>query len=286
MTTELAKNIIFVTGNVNGDYKELAQELSLSLSKSLYIAQPFPSFRNFMSTREAAIEKSLFFSQVLFYGSLPSRSNVIISIPDLNMRTILQFLILFESVRKNVFVVIDDRLFVTAYSRQKYLELKGKLPPESCVFASEFARDIKTPPVVFIGRILDKLAYNSKTINNATLKNFNGILAGVPDIFKDEIRKSVFGSDFGDIPFNRLAKNLLPEFDDAEEEEINEDLENFKIDSQKTIPDYFKPMETEKREEEEEETFSPINDEFISLLEVFPDDTTTSSIQTTTTETK
>lgn len=279
MTTELAKNIIFVTGNVNGDYKELAQELALSLPKSFYFTQPFSSFRNFMSTREAAIEKSLFYSQVLFYGSLPSRSNIIISIPDLNMHTIMQFLILFESIRKNVFVVIDDRLFVTAYSRQKYMELKGKLPPESCVFASEFARDIKTPPLVFIGRVLDKIARNSKSINNASLKNFNDILTAVPEIFKDEIRRSVFGSDFGDIPFNRFVKNLLPEFNEAEEEEINESLENFKIDSQKTIPEYFKPVETEKEE------ISPIDDEFISLLEVFPDDTNP-VIQTTTTETK
>ena len=93
------KNIIFVTGNAVGEYKAVAQELALNLYKSVYLDHPCSASYHFQTTKDLAAEKSYCFSQVLFYGSLPSRKNIVVSIPDLTMKAILQFLILFETLK-------------------------------------------------------------------------------------------------------------------------------------------------------------------------------------------
>lgn len=276
---EAIKNIIFVTGNAAGDYKELAQELSLQLYHSVFILQPFCSFHHFKSAREAAVEKSLFFSQALFYGSLPSRKSVVIAIPDLTMRTILQFILLFEKIKKNVFVVVDDRYFVTSLTKQKFQDFSNRLPSGCCVFVSDFiTHDDMTLPQV-VDKLSDKLAYNSRFTSDIILKGFNNILESIPAIFRDEIKKSVFGAEFGDIPFNQLVKNLLPEFNDAETEEIEEDLKKLKLSPNKTITEFFKPLPRESNNQPPSPIPPSLNiqepeeDEFISLMDVFSEDT-------------
>ena len=122
------KNLIFVTGNVVGEYKAIAQELALNLYKSVYLDSPCSAAYHYKTTKDLAAERSYFFSQVLFYGSLPSRKNIVVSIPDLTMKNILQFLILFENVKKNVFVVVDDHSFITTFGKEKYTDLVKRLP--------------------------------------------------------------------------------------------------------------------------------------------------------------
>ena len=89
-------------------------------------------------------------------------------------------------------------------------------------------------------------------------------MTAIPPLFREEIRKSVFGSDFGDVPFNMLVKNLLPEFNDCEKEEEKP--------AKKTIPDYFPAIKSD----EDIDTpptliYEEPEGEYISLLEVFPD---------------
>lgn len=277
--TEAIKNIIFVTGSAAGDYKELAQELTLHLYHSVFIIQPFCSFHHFKTPREAAVEKSLFFSQVLFYGSLPSRKSVVIAIPDLTMRTILQFLLLFEKIKKNVFVVVDDRYFVTSLTRQKFKDFTNRLPSGCSVFVSDFITHDSMTLSQVVDKLADKLVYNSRFTSDIILKGFNNILESIPGVFRDEIKKSVFGSEFGDIPFNQLVKNLLPEFNDAETEEIEEDIKKLKLSPKKTITEYFKPIPKEPNEQQPSPIAPSLNiqeseeDEFISLMDVFSEDT-------------
>lgn len=265
------KNIIFVTGNPHGNYKELAEEITRQLYKSVYLAQPNPSIRHYQSLKDLATENSLFFSQVLFYGSLPSRQHVVVGIPDLNMKTILQFMILFEKINKNVFVVVDDRCFVSAFSKDKYKMLFERLPKGCGIFFSPFGKNEMEPLCKSVERLIDKLAFNSYHTTAETLNCFNHIMDSIPELFREEIRKSVYGSDFGDIPFNRLVKNLLPDFDDAEIDDLSEELVQLKI-PRKTIPDYFTPIKKPK-----DSTTPPTLDiqesegEFISLFEEFPD---------------
>ena len=261
------KNIIFVTGNAVGEYKAVAQELALNLYKSVYLDHPCSASYHFQTTKDLAAEKSYFFSQVLFYGSLPSRKNIVVSIPDLTMKTILQFLILFEDIKKNVFVVVDDRSFITTFGKQKYLDLVKRLPAECAYLFTDFCRK-NSLFVDSIDRLVEKITYNSSTTTEAVHKDFNNIMSAIPPLFREEIRKSVFGKDFGDVPFNMLVKNLLPEF--------NEDVEKEEKPAKKTLPDYFPAIKDDKMEEEEEDSpprliFEEPEGDYISLLEVFPE---------------
>lgn len=261
------KNIIFVTGNVVGEYKAVAQELALNLYKSVYLDHPCSASYHFQTTKDLAAEKSYFFSQVLFYGSLPSRKNIVVSIPDLTMKVILQFLILFEDIKKNVFVVVDDRSFITTFGKQKYLDLVKRLPAECAYLFTDFCRK-NSLFVDSIDRLVEKITYNSSTTAEAVHKDFNNIMSAIPPLFREEIRKSVFGKDFGDVPFNMLVKNLLPEF--------NEDIEKEGKPAKKTLPDYFPAIKDDKMEEEEEDSpprliFEEPEGDYISLLEVFPE---------------
>ena len=261
------KNIIFVTGNAVGEYKAVAQELALNLYKSVYLDHPCSASYHFQTTKDLAAEKSYFFSQVLFYGSLPSRKNIVVSIPDLTMKVILQFLILFEDIKKNVFVVVDDRSFITTFGKQKYLDLVKRLPAECAYLFTDFCRK-NSLFVDSIDRLVEKITYNSSTTAEAVHKDFNNIMSAIPPLFREEIRKSVFGKDFGDVPFNMLVKNLLPEF--------NEDIEKEGKPAKKTLPDYFPAIKDDKMEEEEEDSpprliFEEPEGDYISLLEVFPE---------------
>lgn len=261
------KNIIFVTGNAVGEYKAVAQELALNLYKSVYLDHPCSASYHFQTTKDLAAEKSYFFSQVLFYGSLPSRKNIVVSIPDLTMKAILQFLILFEDIKKNVFVVVDDRSFLTTFGKQRYMDLVKRLPAECAYLFTDFCRK-NSLFVDSIDRLVEKITYNSSTTAEAVHKDFNNIMSAIPPLFREEIRKSVFGKDFGDVPFNMLVKNLLPEF--------NEDIEKEGKPAKKTLPDYFPAIKDDKMEEEEEDSpprliFEEPEGDYISLLEVFPE---------------
>ena len=262
------KNLIFVTGNVVGEYKAIAQELALNLYKSVYLDSPCSAAYHYKTTKDLAAERSYFFSQVLFYGSLPSRKNVVVSIPDLTMKNILQFLILFENVKKNVFVVVDDRSFITTFGKEKYMDLIKRLPMGCAYFFTDFCRK-KSVFADSIDRLIERIVFNSNTATEKVLNDFNNIMSAIPPLFREEIRKSVFGSDFGDVPFNMLVKNLLPEFNDCEKEEEEEEKEK---PPKKTIPDYFPAIKSD----EEIDTpptliYEEPEGEYISLLEVFPE---------------
>ncbi len=260
------KNLIFVTGNVVGEYKAIAQELALNLYKSVYLDSPCSAAYHYKTTKDLAAERSYFFSQVLFYGSLPSRKNIVVSIPDLTMKNILQFLILFENIKKNVFVVVDDRSFITTFGKEKYTDLVKRLPMGCAYFFTDFCRK-KSVLADSIDRLIERIVFNSNTATEKVLNDFNNIMTAIPPLFREEIRKSVFGSDFGDVPFNMLVKNLLPEFNDCEKEEEKP--------AKKTIPDYFPAIKSDEEEEGNDTPPTLIYEEpegeYISLLEVFPE---------------
>ena len=268
------KNLIFVTGNAVGEYKAVAQELSRNLYKSVYLDHPCTPAYHYQTTKDLAAEQSYFFSQVLFYGSLPSRKNIVVSIPELTMKTILQFLILFGDIKKYVFVVVDDRSFLTTFGKQRYMDLIKRLSTGCAYLFTDFCRK-KSLFVDSIDRLVEKITYNSSTATETVLKDFNNIMSAIPPLFREEIRKSVFGKDFGDVPFNMLVKSLLPEFNEGEKREEGKP-------AKKTLPDYFSPIKEDdiKMEEEEDKdmpALSPIEfkdpeeDDFISLMNVFPE---------------
>lgn len=279
-TQALVKNLIFVTGNGIGEYKELGQELALHLYKSVYLKQPCSAVRHYQTPKELASERSLFFSQVLFYGSLPSRRNIVVAAPDLSMKTILQFIILLEKIKKNVFVVVDDRNFLSPLTKSKFNGLIKKLPIGNGFFLSEFINREDDHLFDVVERLGGNILYNTDVTKETSLREFNEILENIPELFREEIRRSVFGGEFGDVPFNKLVKNLLTDFDDTvEEEPTKEDIESLKIPPKKTITDYFKP-EAEKPTVSKNSNPPPppsLNiqepeGEFISLFEIYQDD--------------
>ena len=267
------KNLIFVTGNAVGEYKAIAQEIAENLNKSVYLDHPSSPAYHFQTTKDLAAEQSYFFSQVLFYGSLPSRKNIVVSIPDLTMKNILQFLILFENIKKNVFVVVDDRSFITTFGKQQYTDLVKRLPMGCAYFFTDFCRK-KAVFADSIDRLLDRIVFNANTANESVLKAFNNIMTAILPLFREEIRKSVFGKDFGDVPFNMLVKSLLPEFNEGEKREEGKP-------AKKTLPDYFLPIKEDEIKKDEEDkdmpALSPIEfkdpeeDDFISLMNIFPE---------------
>lgn len=238
--SKIEKNLIFVTGNALGDYKKVAQELTWHLYKSVHLSQPCSTIRTYQSPKDVAMQNSLFFSQVLFYGSLPSRENIIIAIPDLTMKTILQIILLFENIKKNVFVVVDDRYLVSMISKDRYRLLMGKLPKGCGFFLSEIAVG-NEPLFNTVEHLVDKLAFSSQRTSEETLKCFNDIYESIPELFREEIKKSIYGEEFGAVPFNNLVKNLLPDFNDTEGDE---DIEKLKIPPKRTIPDYFETIKS------------------------------------------
>ena len=277
------KNIIFVTGNGIGKHKELAKEIAANLYKSVLISQPYSSPYQYQSSSEYARERTLFFSKTLFYGSLPSRRNVVVSVPELSMRVILQFMFLFENIKKNVFVVVDDRYFITSFCKDKFMSIIKKLPIGHAYFFTDFSEG-NTSLSATVERLIDRISFNANTVTEASLRDFNGILSSIPELFREEIKRSVFGTDFGDVPFSMLTKNLLVDFNDSE----NEDEEGKKrlrmgdgvpsFSPKKTIPDYFIPIKKEQTKDmdmNENELPSLISKDSegvcISLLDIFPD---------------
>ena len=279
------KNIIFVTGNGIGKYKELAQEIEVNLYKSVLVSQPYTSPYQYQSSSEYAKERSLFFSKALFYGSLPSRRNIVVSIPELTMRVILQFMILFEHIKKNVFVVVDDRYFITSFCKEKFETLVKKFPIGHAYFFTDFSTG-NTSLSAGVEKFIDRISFNANTATEESLRDFNDILSSIPELFREEIKRSVFGTEFGDVPFNMLVKNLLPDFNDCE----NEDEEGKKrlrmegmsrFPPRKTIPDYFMPIKKEQTNDLDKDEYNPelpppfmledSEDDFISLLEIFPE---------------
>lgn len=274
--TSAEKNIIFVTGNTMGEYKDLGKEIALHLHKSVYLGQPSTSPRHYLSLKEMAIQNSLFYSQALFYGSLPSRRSVVFAIPDLTMKNILQFMILLEKVKKNVFVVVDDRFFISQITRQNFQKLLSRLPVDSGFFLTDFINNDRESFFDVIEKLLERITYNSKNTVESTYKCFNGIMESIPELFREEIKKSLFGSEFGDVPFNQLVKNLLPTFNDNEREEEEEKEESYKKSKTSSTCSCSSTIESEVEVEEEEEkkTSSPPKlisqepeGEFISLFE-------------------
>lgn len=287
------KNIIFVTGNGIGKYKELAQEIAAILYKVVLLTQPnFAPFQ-YQSASEYAREKTLFFSQALFYGSLPSRRNIVLCIPELSMRIILQFMVLFEHIKKNVFVVVDDRFFITSLCKQKFEALVKRLPTGHAYFFSDFSKG-DVSPSAGVEKLIDRLSFNACSACDISVRSFNGILSSIPSLFREEIKRSVFGTGFGDVPFNMLVKNLLPGFNDNEDED-EEGKKRLKMEGitrfppRKTIPDYFMSIKGEQTKdkdinkvefgEDDDDDYEDDNydaetqpeDEYISLLEPFPD---------------
>ena len=277
------KNIIFVTGNGNGKYKELAEEIAANLYKSVLISQPYSSPYQYQSSSEYARERTLFFSKTLFYGSLPSRRNIVVSVPELSMRVILQFMFLFENIKKNVFVVVDDRYFITSFSKDKFMTIIKKLPIGHAYFFTDFSMGNSSLSAT-VERLIDRISFNTNTVTEASLRDFNDILSSIPELFREEIKRSVFGTDFGDVPFNMLTKNLLVDFNDSEDEDeegkkrlrVGDGVPSFP--PKKTIPDYFMPIKKEQTKDmdmNENELPSLISKDSegvcISLLDIFPE---------------
>lgn len=290
MTT---KNIIFCTGNGCSEYRTVAENLERLLYRSVLIDEPFRRAGEYEGIREIAARKSIFFSQALFYGSLPSRKNVIVSTPNLTMKTLIQFLVLFEKIKKNVFIVVDDRHLLTQFNKDKYDKLRRTFPPDNIFFVSE----IQIAKPLYSKNVLEELAkrikQNSKFVFASTIHTFNEILSKVPELFREEFKKMIFGTDFGDIPFEKVNKCLLPEFNDVDDEEMEEEEEEKKeseVQAKKVkITDYFMPEVKEeeppkilkdevrrKEDEENDEELTPILDEesqtWFSLLEFYDDD--------------
>lgn len=269
--TTAEKNIIFVTGNAMGEYKDLGREIALHLHKSVYLGQPSTSPRHYLSLKEMAIQNSLFYSQALFYGSLPSRKSVVFAIPDLSMKNILQFMILLEKVKKHVYVVVDDRFFISQITRQNFQKLISRLPEDSGFFLTDFINNDRESFFDVIEKLLERITYNSKNTVESTYKCFNGILESIPELFREEIKRSLFGSEFGDVPFNQLVKNLLPTFNDNEKEEEEEEKIYKKSNTSSTCSC---SSTIESEEEEVKKSSSPPKlisqepeGEFISLFE-------------------
>lgn len=285
------KNIIFVTGNAVSEYKVVAENIARNFSKSVLIDEPDIVYEDYPSLREVGARKSIYFSQLLFYGSLPSRKNVVICTPNLMLRTILQVLFLFEKIQKNVFVVVDDRCVLTGIGKKRFDSLLRNLPPPSRFQVSHYIQMSNSNSPDIITRICQQIDHNARYATTTTLCNYNSILSRIPTVFQEEIKKAVFGNEFSDIPFEKLTQCLLPLFNDSEEEEKKEeeekeeeedmiiepekitqaDIEKLKIPPKvkKTIPDYFG-----KEKEEEEENISPLkknNDEVPSLNIIEPE---------------
>lgn len=222
------KNIIFVTGNAVSYYREIALALNSRLYRSVFVDEPVSNAHDYQGLRESAGRKSLFFSQVFFYGSLPSRRNIVVSAPNLSMKTILQFLILFEKVHKNVFLVVDDRQCLTPFSREKFTSFERAFPKGS--FFSLAILEIENPKYsnVLEDELAKRIEHNATFPTAYCLHTFNEILTSVPDLFKGEIKKLIFGTEFGDIPFTSIQGCLIAKFNDAEEddEEDEADKEN------------------------------------------------------------
>ena len=63
--------------------------------------------KHILKTEEFACRKSAFFTEVLFQTSLPTTKTLILVIPNLTLRVLMQFLALFDEIKKLVYFVFD-----------------------------------------------------------------------------------------------------------------------------------------------------------------------------------
>lgn len=249
------KNFIFVTGNTNSDYRSIGVNLSYRLQPCVNIFEPDPTLDDVDGATRINILNSSFFSQVQFYGGLPSRQNVFIIVPNLTIRTILQILVLFESMPKKVFIVVDDRHCVNPCARGM-LDVYKKFPHESVFYLSDiFVLDVIT-------ELVHRIQHNSKFTSASTINAYNEILTKIPEVFRDEIKKSIFETAFGDVPYTKLTQSLLSKFNKVANEDDDDDDELKEIQTTKAkITDYFKPEENKENEDPQETIKEEVVDE-------------------------
>lgn len=267
------KNLIFVVGNPSGKYREFANEIKDNFEDTVYADEPNFGIGVYLpsTARETAIRKSMFFSQVLFYGAMPSRRNIVISTSNISMRYLLQFVILFDDFVKNVYLIIDDRN-ISAFYGTMFDELKQKFPKENLFVLSKIEDEKPQFSENLAIEISKRIKANMPFVKASTLNMFNDILGKIPEIYRDEFKKMVYGHEFGDIPFDRVKRCLLPEMEQEKDEEMEEEKEK-----KTKITDYFKVEEPPKilKDEvrQEDEELSPIDSSnWTSLLDFYDDD--------------
>lgn len=227
MSTELTatkKTFIFIAGYAYYKLQDIANGIGTNLTHSVCISAPEPN--SFIPSRNLQ-NNSLFFSQIMFYSALPSRRNIIIINPNLNKKFILQVLMLCDKIQKDVFIIIDN-----AFHNESYPNLTNNFPNTRIIYTYKHNFIYKDKNKLF-NNIAHEINHNRQFFPGDSYM-FNNLKAAFPLVFRDTLNHVLFGNEFGDIPFEKLNKSLLPIFDEVadEEEGIEKEVNlNLKVDN-------------------------------------------------------
>lgn len=222
--TTTKKTFIFIAGYAFYKLQDIANGIGTNLTHSVCISAPEPN--SIIPSRNLQ-NNSIFFSQIMFYSALPSRRNIIIVNPDLNKKFILQVLMLCDKINKDVFIIIDN-----AFHNESYPDLTINFPGTRIIYTYKHNFIYKDKKQLF-KNIAHEINHNRQFYPGDSYM-FNNLISAFPLVFRDTLNHVLFGNEFGDIPFEKLNKSLLPIFDEVadEEEGIEKEVNlNLKVDN-------------------------------------------------------
>ena len=160
---------------------------------------------NYISVKkELAEKKSAFYTDVLFNVALPSTSTLFLVIPNLTLRTVMQYLALLDEIKKFVYFVFDTTYLcgMGNISRPEYNEMISAVPAH---FKVEFD---KTDILDSVARQILQMT-NKEHILASPFCLFNDIFWSVPIALKGPLFQSIFKS-WGSFPKLFLLVELFP----------------------------------------------------------------------------
>lgn len=92
---------------------------------------------------------------------------------------------------------------VLARIPEKSLTLQ-KMIKESVFYMTNLVGQVETIDVM--ENLASRTRCNSKFTMASTINTYNDILSRFPEAFRGELRKSIYGTEFGDIPFFKVSR--------------------------------------------------------------------------------
>ena len=166
--------------------------------------------KHILKTEEFACRKSAFFTEVLFQASLPSTKTLFLVIPNLTLRVLMQFLALFDEIKKLVYFVFDttNMSSVLCAVKPDYEEMIRAVPE---AFKVEFNRNKEMSLHSVSNQVA--LMTDKKTFYTTPFNLFNDIFWSVPPVLKPTLFRSIFDEEeFCSVPFLKVRKTLVSEF--------------------------------------------------------------------------
>ena len=222
---DMPKRVIFFTGYGYTRHDQIAdlEKVAVELSHKYFFPKVITCYelhtdsflpKYIIKTEEFASRKSAFFAEVLYHAGLPTVRELILVIPNLSLKVLLQYLALLDEIKKQVYFAFDTSCFssVPFAARPGYDEMIKAVPgPFKVIFGQN---GMKEHPLDIANRVLEKTQRDYSSSPNSPFCLFNDIFWSIPVALKGPLFQTIFDDEeFSPVPFLKIRKALNGEFE-------------------------------------------------------------------------